>query len=52
MQKISYDDARKCYEIEDEFGVYAELKLAIEKNDRPKIKKKMEEFGKSLGVVI
>jgi len=32
--------------------VYAELKLAIEKNDRPKIKKKMEEFGKSLGVVI
>jgi hypothetical protein len=27
MQKISYDDARKCYEIEDEFGgVYMDLK--------------------------
>lgn len=32
--------------------VYSELKLAIEKNDRPRIKEKMKEFGKILGVVI
>jgi hypothetical protein len=32
--------------------VYAELKLAIEKNDRPQIKEKMKEFGKVLGAIV